>query len=275
MGDPIVTQKTIWISASILFIIVAVSLASPILPLPDPDAQNISARLQGPSAQHLFGTDEFGRDLLARTIRGTRTSLMIAVGAATVAALVGTTIGTVGGYFRGVSEFLSMRLVDLLLVFPPIVLAIVVVGLLGSSRLHLTLVIGTLHVAAFARLAYGSTKAVQEMEFVQAARAIGSTSSRIIVRHIIPNILSPLVVQFSLSIGAAVLLESGLSFLGIGVTPPDASLGLMIGRGRGYLYQNPWYVLWPALTLSVIILCANILGDSLRDRLDPRLQGTR
>lgn len=275
MGDPIVTQKTIWISASILLIIIVLALASPILPLPDPDAQNISARLQGPSADHLFGTDEFGRDLLARTIRGTRTSLMIALGATLLAAVVGTAIGTIGGYFRGVSEFLSMRLVDLLLVFPPIVLAIVVVGLLGSSRLHLMLVIGTLHVAAFARLAYGSTKSVQEMEFVQAAKALGASASRIIVRHILPNILSPLVVQFSLSIGAAVLLESGLSFLGIGVTPPDASLGLMIGRGRGYLYQNPWYVLWPSLILSVIILCANILGDSLRDRLDPRLHGTR
>jgi len=275
MGDPSVTRKTVWVSAAVLILIIAVSLASPLLPLPDPDAQNIAARLQGPSSKHLFGTDEFGRDLLARTIRGTRTSLMIAFGAATLAAVVGTAIGTVGGYFRGPSEFISMRLIDLLLVFPPIILGIVVVGLLGSSKLHLTLVIGTLHIAAFARLAYGSTKAVQEMEFVQAARALGASSARIIGIHILPNILSPLVVQFSLSVAAGVLLESGLSFLGIGVSPPDASLGLMIGRGRGYLYQNPWYVLWPALILSVIILCANVLGDGLRERLDPKLHGSR
>lgn len=269
------TQKTLWASLIVLTSIVLLALVQPWLPLPDPDAQSIRVRLQGPSAEHLFGTDEFGRDLLSRTLRGTRTSLMISVSATTLAALIGTLLGTLGGYFRGASEFLTMRLVDLLLVFPPIVLAIVVIGLLGSSRIHLILVIGILYIAPFARLSYGSTKSLQEMEFVQAARAVGAPSSRIILRHVLPNILSPLVVQFSLSMAAAVLLESGLSFLGIGVTPPDASLGLMIGRGRGYLYQNPWYVFWPALILSIIVLCANILGDSLRDRLDPRLHGSR
>lgn len=269
------TRKTIWASAAILLVIIGLSMASPFLPLPDPDVQNIAERLQGPSAKHWFGTDEFGRDLLARTLRGTRTSLMIAVSAAALAGVVGTALGTIGGYFRGMAELASMRFVDLLLVFPPIVLGIVVVGLLGSSKLHMILVIGLLNIAAFARLAFGSTKAVQEMEFVQAARALGASPARIIGLHILPNILSPLVVQFSLSIASGVLLESGLSFLGIGIAPPEASLGLMIGRGRGYLYQNPWYVLWPAMILSVIILCANVLGDGLRDRLDPKLHGGR
>ncbi|MBO8142504.1 MAG: ABC transporter permease [Firmicutes bacterium] len=268
-------QKTLSITLFILSCIVVLALLQPWLPLPDPDAQNVRARLKGPSAEHLFGTDEFGRDLLSRTLRGTRTSLIIALSATAMAAVLGTAIGTTGAYFRGATELVAMRLVDLLLMFPPIVLAIVVVGLLGSSKLHLILAIGTLYVAPFARLSYSSTKSLQEMEFVQAAHALGASAPRIIVRHVLPNILSPLVVQLSLSIAAAVLLESGLSFLGIGVSPPDASLGLMIGRGRGYLYQNPWYVFWPAAVLSIITLCANVLGDSLRDRLDPRLHRSR
>jgi peptide/nickel transport system permease protein len=258
------------IGLTLLLAVTLMIALQPVLPIPDPYEQAISSRLRGPNSQHILGTDEYGRDILSRLLVGTRTSLMIALASACIAAVVGTLVGLWGGYLGGLSELVIMRIIDLILSFPPIVLALIVVGMLGASATNLVLVIGILYIAPFARIAYASTKATKGLEFVAAARAVGVPTFRMVSLHLLPNILSPLIVQFSLSVAAAVLLESGLSFLGIGVKPPAASLGQMIGRGRSFMTASPWYVLWPSITLCVIILCMNLVGDAIRDYSDPR-----
>jgi peptide/nickel transport system permease protein len=251
--------------------ILIATLAVPILPLPDPNTMNISCRLQNPSHAHIFGTDEYGRDLLARVLVGTRTSLAISLGATILAAFSGTVLGVVSALARSYIDTLLMRSVDLLLTFPPIIVATIVVGLFGGSVVNLVLVLGILQMPAFARLAYGATKVVQGMPFLEAAQAIAVPKMRLLQRYILPNILSPLLVQFSITVGTAMLLESGLSFLGIGVKPPTASLGQIIGRARGYMAMTPSYIIFPSLLLSCLIFSCNLLGDALRDYVDPKL----
>lgn len=258
------------ISLGVLLVLISASAIQPILPLPDPDDMNIKSRLCPPSLTHLLGTDEYGRDILSRILSGSRTSLLIAFSAATVAGMIGTALGILAGHIGGLVDLCLMRVIELLLALPPIVVAVIVVGLLGGSIANLIIVISLLYVPYFARLAYSMVKSIGTSGFVEAARAIGASDIRILIVHLLPNALSPLIVQYSLSVAAAVLLESGLSFLGIGVRPPTASLGQMIGRARGFMYQSIWYVIWPSLWLSIIILCLNLLGDSLRDYLDPR-----
>jgi len=255
----------------ILGTILIITVLTPILPLPDPNAMNISCRLQPPSHVHICGTDEYGRDLLARVLVGTRTSLAISLGATILATLSGTIVGVVSAMARSYIDLLLMRSVDLLLTFPPIIVATIVVGLFGSSVVNLVLVLGILQMPGFARLAYGATKVIQGMPFLEAAQAIAVSKKRLLRRYILPNILSPLLVQFSITVGTAMLLESGLSFLGLGVKPPTASLGQIIGRARGYMAVAPSYILFPSLLLSCLIFSCNLLGDSLRDYSDPKL----
>ncbi|MCM8750100.1 ABC transporter permease [Thermomicrobiaceae bacterium CFH 74404] len=233
---------------------------------------NTAMQLQGPSWEHPFGTDEYGRDLMARVMRGSRSSLIIALSSVALASVVGVGFGIVGGYFGGFWEFVTMRTVDVLLTIPPILLAIAVVAFLGPSRINLVLVIGFLYMTRFARLSFASVVQVKQREFLEAARVIGARTPHIILTAILPNILAPIFVQISLSLGFAILLESGLSFLGLGTPPPEPTWGNMIGVGRGFMQQNGWYVFWPALAISITILCCNMLGDGLRDALDPRLR---
>ena len=256
----------------VLLTLVAIAVIAPWMPLHDPLAMEVSQRLQGPSWDHPFGTDEYGRDLLSRVILGSRTSLAIAFSSVVLATIVGTTFGMIGGYFGGIWELVTMRTVDALLTIPPILLAIAVVAFLGPSVANLVIVIALLYMTRFARISYGSVIQVRQRDFVEAARVLGATSPHILRTAILPNILAPIFVQFSLSVGFAILLESGLSFLGLGTPPPQPSWGNMIGVGRGYMQQNAWYVLWPALAISITILCCNTLGDGLRDSLDPRLK---
>jgi peptide/nickel transport system permease protein len=186
--------------------------------------------------------------------------------------VLGVSFGLIGGYFGGLWEFITMRSVDVLLVFPPILLAISVVAFLGPSTRNLILLIGVLYMTRFARICFGSVVQVKSLEYVEAARVLGAGHFRILSRYILPNILAPIFVQISLSLGFAILLESGLSFLGLGTPPPDPSWGNMIGAARGYLQQNAWFVFWPSLIISIAILSFNTLGDGLRDSLDPRLR---
>jgi peptide/nickel transport system permease protein len=180
--------------------------------------------------------------------------------------------GMVAGFFRGLLDQVIMRSLDTLLSFPPILLAMMVVGFLGPGVRNLVIVIGVLFVPTFARLAYAETLRVKQLEYVSAALALGATSPRMLMQHIFPNITAPLIVQFSLAMAAAILLESGLSFLGLGVVPPESSWGLMIAGARNYMAQAPNYVLWPALVIAATILAINTAGDALRDLLDPRLR---
>lgn len=256
----------------VIILLLLVALFAPLLAPRDPLAINAQLRLQGPSSEALLGTDENGRDLLSRIIIGSRTSMTVALLSVTIATILGVGFGLVGGYFGGVWEFLTMRSVDVLLVFPPILLAISVVAFLGPSTRNLIMVIGLLYLTRFARIAFGSVVQVKSREYVEAANVIGAGHTRILWFYILPNILAPIFVQISLSLGFAILLESGLSFLGLGTPPPNPSWGNMIGAARGYLQQNAWFVFWPSLVISIAILSFNTLGDGLRDSLDPRLR---
>lgn len=267
-------QRYFWliVSGSIILAIVLVAIFAPVLAQYDPLKIEPLHVLQPPSSQNLLGTDEFGRDVLSRLIYGAQPSLIVAVGATTLAMMIGVFLGVIAGFFRGWIEQILMRLVDALLCFPPILLAMVVVGLLGPGVTNLVIVIGILYSTTFARLAYASTMQVRAMEYVTVAIAVGVGNRGLIWRHILPNILSPLIVQASLTAAATILLESGLSFLGLGVVPPTPSWGLIIGAARNYMYQSPLYVLWPSLLIAGIVLAINTFGDTLRDFLDPRLR---
>jgi peptide/nickel transport system permease protein len=259
-------------SSLVLLIIVAVAVFAPWLTPQDPMQMDSSARLQGPSAEHRLGTDEYGRDLLSRIILGSRTSIVVAVLSVAAATVVGTIFGLVGSYFGGIWEVATMRSVDVLLTFPPILLAIAVVAFVGPSLPNLIGVIALLYMPRFARIAHGAGLQVKQREFVEAARVLGAGTPRILWLAVLPNILAPIFVQISLSLGFAILLESGLSFLGLGTPPPEPSWGNMVGVARGYMRQSGWFVLWPSLAISLTILCFNTLGDGLRDSLDPRLK---
>jgi peptide/nickel transport system permease protein len=260
------------VSSLLLLLIFAVAAFAPWLTPRDPMLMNPSARLQGPSAEFRLGTDEYGRDLLSRIILGSRTSMVVAVLSVAAATVVGTLFGLVGSYFGGIWEVATMRSVDVLLTFPPILLAIAVVAFVGPSLPNLIGVIALLYMPRFARIAHGAGLQVKQREFVEAARVLGAGAPRILRLAILPNVLAPIFVQISLSLGFAILLESGLSFLGLGTPPPEPSWGNMVGVGRGYMRQSGWFVLWPSLAISLTILCFNTLGDGLRDSLDPRLK---
>ncbi|WP_313291616.1 ABC transporter permease [Rhizobium rhizoryzae] len=232
-----------------------------------PDAVN-----QAGSATHWLGTDEFGRDLLSRLLIGVQPTLMVAIGATAIAGFFGTFVGIAGAYGRPIVSFLIMRGIDIMLSFPPILLALLAVGFWESGVLSLAVVIGVLYIPHFARVAHAATLQVTRMEFMEAERAMGASTWRVVFTAILPNILSPLVVQATLTVAAAILLESGLSFLGLGIVPPEPSWGQMIGTARGYLGQNPMYVIWPSLLLALTVLAINVVGDRLRDILDPRLR---
>jgi peptide/nickel transport system permease protein len=260
------------IPGTVIILLLLMALFAHQLAPEDPLRINAQLRLQGPSSEALLGTDENGRDLLSRIIVGSRTSMSVALASVAVATAIGVAFGLVGGYFGGLWEFVTMRSVDVLLVFPPILLAISVVAFLGPSTRNLILVIGLLYMTRFARISFGSVVQVKSREYVEAAKVIGAGHLRILGRYILPNILAPIFVQVSLSLGFAILLESGLSFLGLGTPPPNPSWGNMIGAARGYMQQNAWFVFWPSLIISIAILSFNTLGDGLRDSLDPRLR---
>lgn len=257
-------------AAAFLLTLALLATLAPWLGLYDPLELNPSLVLAPPSATYWLGTDEFGRDILSRLIYGIRPSLTIALLATLLALLPGTLLGLLGGFYRGWVEQLIMRSADTVLCFPPIILALVVVGFLGPSVTNLILVIGLLYIPTFTRLAYASTLVVMEADFIVAARALGVGDGRIMLQHLLPNIASPLLVQAGTTVAAAILLESGLSFLGLGVPAPNPSWGLMIGSAKGYLYQSQTYLLWPSLAIATTILVLNQLTDTLRDHLDPR-----
>jgi len=260
--------------ASLLVIaaVLVVALVGPAIAPWDPLAINQDNVNQGSSAAHLLGTDEFGRDILSRLLVGIRPTVVVALVSTTIAALLGTALGIVGAYGHKLASFFIMRGVDIMLSFPAILLALLAVGFWQSGVLSLSIVIGVIFIPHFARVAQSATLQVLGQEFVEAEHAMGARYIRVVLRAILPNILAPLVVQATLTIAAAILLESGLSFLGLGIVPPEPSWGQMIGTARGYLAQNPMYVVWPSLCLAVTVLAVNILGDALRDHLDPRLR---
>ncbi len=258
-----------WTPIAAFALIVVIALLAPWLGLANPVSMDVPHRLAGPSAAHWLGQDEFGRDVFARLIWGARVSLSVAVAAAALACVVGTTLGVVGGFLRGIAEILALRSIDVLLCFPPLLLALLVVTLLGPGATTLIPVLALVYLPGFTRVAYAGVLTARSQDYVEAMRVLGAGKSRIMLRTILPNIGGPLLVQFSLAMAAAVVLESGLSFLGLGVVPPAPSWGLMIGAARATMTQAPLLLLWPCLALTATILVMNALCDGLRDAVDP------
>lgn len=264
------------LTGAVLFALVLASavLAPKVAPY-DPLAIRVSDRLQLPSARHLLGTDEIGRDVLSRIIYGARASLGVGVIAVAIAATVGTALGLFAGYYGGFPGTMIMRGVDGLLAFPAIILAMALIATLGPSMVNAAIAIGIVFIPAFARLAQASALSLKGREFVEAARASGATDRYVLARVLLPNHLSPLLVQISVSFANAILTEAALSFLGLGVLPPTPSWGAMLDTGRKYLDQTPWYSVASGGAILVAVLGLNLLGDGLRDVFDPRLRGRR
>ena len=268
-------MKKLWIPGAIVALIVLLALAAPILGLPDPVRQDIANRLAGPTAGSLLGRDEFGRDVLSRLIWGARTSLSVAFTSAIIAGIIGTAFGLIGGWFRGLGEVLTVRSMDIILCFPPVLLALLVVTVMGPGAGTLILVLSVLYLPGFARVTYAEVLSARSLDYVEAVRALGAPTGRILFRTVLPNVAGPVLVQLSLAVASAVVLESGLSFLGLGVVPPAPSWGLMIRGARATMEQAPMLLLWPCAALTLTILAMNLLCDGLRDAVDPRTPAGR
>lgn len=254
-------------------LVILAALFAPLISPFDPLEQDILARLSGPTSEHPLGTDNFGRDLLSRVFYGFRISLSIAFSAVGVALLLGTTIGLVAAYAGSWVDRLLMRLMDVLLAFPIILLAIGILAVLGPGTGNTALAIGVVYLPVFARLARGPALTVLSWEYVAAARALGAKGWRIIFVHVAPNILAPIMVQTTISLSTAILVEASLAFLGLGTQPPTPSLGLMLSDSRDFMLLSPWASVFSGLAILVASLGFNLLGDSLRDLLDPNLRG--
>lgn len=237
----------------------------------DPLEPDFGAILQAPSSTYLLGTDEIGRDVLSRLIYGARASLQAGLIAVLLAVGIGVPIGLLSGYFRGfMDDYVIMRFTDAMMAFPVIVLALALAAIVGSSLTTAMVAIGIVYVPIFIRLARAQTLSVRETEYVEAARALGNGHLSIMAQHILPNIISAIVIQMSVSMATAILAETALSFLGLGVQPPTPSWGSMLRVGAGYLETAPWVSFWPGLAIFIAVLGINLVGDALRDVLDPR-----
>ncbi len=236
----------------------------------DPLEQDLYNRLSPPSMTHPFGTDDFGRDILSRVIYGTRISLRIGVAAVMIALVAGTVIGIVAGYYGGALDQVLMRLMDLMLAFPSILLAIGIVAILGPGLDNAMIAIGVVAIPQYSRLIRASTLTVREADYVQALRALGAKDLRILMTAVLPNCLAPLIVQSTLSLATAILDAAGLSFLGLGAQPPTPEWGAMLSGGRELILSAPWVLTYPGVAIFVTVLAFNLLGDGLRDAFDPK-----
>ena len=261
-------SAAIGLGVIVVFVVIALS-ASWIAPY-DPIATSFSTVRKAPSAAHWFGTDELGRDVLARVIFGARASLLAGVVSVLISLSIGVPIGLIAGYAGGKTDMLISRVTDALLACPFLILAIALAAFLGPSLTNAMIAIGISATPIFIRLTRGTTLAVKAEDFVLAARAIGNAPWRIAVRHVLPNIVPPLLVQATLAIAAAVIAEASLSFLGLGQQPPQPSWGSMLNTAKNYIDNAPWMAIWPGVSIFLLVLSFNVVGDGLRDALDPR-----
>lgn len=255
--------------AVLLSVLALLCLAAPLL-APDPNAQDLALYASAPSTRHLMGTDTLGRDLFARVLHGGRLSLAVGLVATLVALLIGVVYGTVAGFFGGKTDAVMMRVVDILYALPFTIFVILLTVFFGRSLVLLFAAIGAVEWLTMARIVRGQVRSLRRMEFIEAAEALGLRRRRILFRHLIPNVLGPVIVYTTLTIPAVMLLEAFLSFLGLGVQPPDASWGTLIGEGAKGMEEFPWLLVFPGLALALTLFSFNFLGDGLRDALDPR-----
>ena len=261
------------ISGGVIFgLFVFMALAAPLLTPYDPIRLNVVESLEPPSARHWLGTDQFGRDVLARVIYGARVSMAMGVVAVTISVVLGLALGLVSGYYRGTVDLLVMRLVDVMLAFPGILLALVIIAVLGPNLGSAMIAVGVSGMPLFVRVVRSSTLTVRALQYVEAAQAAGSGDARVLVRHVLPNVLTPVIVLVTLGIPAAIVAGAALSFLGLGVKPPTPDWGEMLSKGRAFMGTAWWLSTFPGLAIAVIVLAINRFGDGLRDALDPRMK---
>ena len=251
-------------------LLVIAALAAPLLAPHDPNVQDTGRRLEAPSNDHPLGLDDLGRDVLSRIVFGARVSLRVGFSVVILASLVGVTLGAISGYFGGAIDVMVMRLCDILLAFPGILLAIALVAVLGPSLNNVILALATIGWVGYARLVRGQVLKVREMEFVTAAKALGAKSPRVIVKHVLPNVINPVIVMATLGLAGAILSEAALSFLGLGVQPPTPSWGAMLTAGRRYLGLANHLAIFPGAAIMLAVMGLNFLGDGLIDALDPK-----
>jgi peptide/nickel transport system permease protein len=255
----------------IVIVTACAALAGPHLSPYDSSAQELARRLEAPSLAHPFGLDELGRDILARLLQGARISLLVGIAVVSVSSTVGMLFGSIAGYFGGRVDDLISRVIDVLMAFPGILLAIALVAVLGPSLTHVILALSVIGWVGYARLVRGQALRARELEFVQAARAAGASSARIVLRHVLPTAFPAVIVQATLGMAGAIIAEASLSFLGLGVQPPTPSWGTMLDAGRSHLFDAPHLTIFPGLAIAILVLGFNFVGDGLRDRADPKM----
>lgn len=252
----------------LVFLAVFANLVAPY----DPTVQDIPIKLQGPSMAHWMGTDQYGRDILSRVIFGTRISLLVGITSTAMAVIVGGTLGSIAGYYGGKIESLIMRVTDIFLAIPAILLNIAIAAALGGGLRNMMIALGISYIPAYCRIMRSSIFSVRDQEFIEASRAAGAGDGYIILHHIVPNCLSPMIVQATLKVGAAILMCSTLSFIGVGISPPTPEWGSMIATGREYLRTAPHLTTFPGIAIMLAVFSLNLMGDGLRDALDPKLK---
>lgn len=265
-------NKAAVVGGIVIIFIILMGIFGPLILKTDPTTQNILNKLQPPSKEHWFGTDNFGRDIFTRIIYGTKLTLTVGFLSVLIGGVLGVVLGVVAGYYGGIVDTLTMRIMDILLAFPGILLALAIVSVLGGSLINVIIAVGIFSVPAFARIVRGSTLQVKKLEYIDAVRALGASDGRIIFRHILPNIMSPIIVQATMRIATAILTASGLAFLGLGAQPPAAEWGAMLSDGRAYMHNASHMVMFPGMMIVIVVLAFNIFGDGLRDALDPKMR---
>ena len=261
------------VAATLVIVALAIcAVFAPLLAPYDPLAQALASRLEPPSPDHWLGTDQLGRDIASRLLYGARISLVIGVVVVTLAGVFGTFVGLIAGYAGGLVDEALMRVTEVFLAFPPLILAMAIAGALGPSLTNAIIAIAAVTWAIYARVTRGQLLSLRRREFVEAARAIGASRTRILVRHLLPNALAPLLIQASFDMGSAIISAAGLSFIGFGAQPPTPEWGVMISEGRNFISTQPWLSLFPGLAILFAVGAFNLLGDGLRDLFDPRLR---
>jgi peptide/nickel transport system permease protein len=255
-----------------MVLLIVVALVGPFVAPYDPIKQSADELLMPPSSRHWFGTDQYGRDILSRVLFGAQLSLRVGLAAVAIAVICGCLLGLIAGYYGGSTDTLIMRLIDVKLAFPGILLAMAIVAILGSSLTNVMIAVGISGIATYTRVVRGSVLSAKEMLYVLSARAVGCRDRRIIFVYLLPNVLGPVIVLATLGIAGAILSASGLSFIGLGAQPPTPEWGAMLSKGRDYLDRAWWITTFPGLAIMVTVLAINMIGDGLRDALDPRLR---
>ncbi|HEY4552706.1 MAG TPA: nickel transporter permease [Bacillaceae bacterium] len=274
--------KTVWkrlkqnkaalVGGFLILFFVVTAIIGPFLTTQDPTKVMILNKLQPPSSEHWLGTDNFGRDIFTRIIHGMGITLYVGFFSVAIGGVIGVFFGIISGYYGGKLDTVIMRLMDVLLAFPGILLALAIVSVLGGSIRNVIIAVAVFSIPAFARIVRGSTLTVRKLEYIDAVKALGASDARIIFKHILPNVMSPIIVQATLRIATAVLTASGLSFLGLGAKPPTPEWGAMLSDGRTYMAEAPHMVLVPGIAIVLVVLAFNIFGDGLRDALDPKMK---